>query len=491
MLMENFGELCNDCIALCAPNQLLDVIFLQETIFIRPKPDPKTRDDIALESHEVYDICVVPRTKPLDRLLLLSPHSLYKGTNESVLNIAGITLCNFTHFPIDGDICPYPKTPIVSGEQITVRVPAIQGAAPSATNTNEEGLKGRRLWGELGTPESLKILADKGILGVLEQTGHTIVEFRLNAQLPIGEKGWFRIKISPPEISDTNGIRHDDGGHSRRVPTSSQRLDIVSPSLMLQSFVEILDKIAEETEKADLTGQRTNEGLCISDIRRNCIECGFLARNTFTRIYDHRVMLVSEGCKIDPADKPDKQGSQESNHQQLDTYYWFSGLAERPEDDILSRIISLRAILSQNQPQSIDHLLTNWTVGSIGQERQLFSKMLEMLEKENLVKKTAEGVISLSLPNLDQIMELEANVNLTRKLFIDPAVEGWRGWNKITYTAVWEQETTEEAERRQKLDAANLAREQRNDKSYRLSQWGIFLAIASIILAIILYLLSK
>ena len=101
------GSLQPDCLAVCAPGRGLTVELLFERIIIEPKHSSAPTPEVELISDQLYDMLIRAETSPIERLLLLSPHTLFSLENlqqsfdsqVAVLPMIGEGATNW-HFPI-------------------------------------------------------------------------------------------------------------------------------------------------------------------------------------------------------------------------------------------------------------------------------------------------------------------------------------------------------------------------------------------------------
>ena len=75
------GRLRSDCLAVCAPGSALTVELLFERVLIEAEQNSAQASGVPLTTDQLYDLLIRAETSPIERLLFLSPHTLFSLEN--------------------------------------------------------------------------------------------------------------------------------------------------------------------------------------------------------------------------------------------------------------------------------------------------------------------------------------------------------------------------------------------------------------------------
>ena len=233
------GSLQPDCLAVCAPGRGLTVELLFERIIIEPKHSSAPTPEVELISDQLYDMLIRAETSPIERLLLLSPHTLFSLENlqqsfdsqVAVLPMIGEGATNW-HFPIK---------PRARDSKIEVFVHSCHPEPGSRAFATLMGTLGRA---ELLFPAGA---LPAEALGVLMGLRRTLIECRLSPPVDVGESRWLRLRICPSGLM----APVPPGKQGATKPASaqlSQILDLLGPDTVSDSFHDAMQNLSSVSD---------------------------------------------------------------------------------------------------------------------------------------------------------------------------------------------------------------------------------------------------
>lgn len=370
----------HDCIAVCAPNAIISVSLLYERIFLQPHSNEFGSTSIS--SDEVYDLLVTAENKPVSRLIFVSPHVLFSGQDSvntlsrsvSVLALDDPAVINW-HLarPIAGD--NEARAVILHSRYTGINEP------PFATFSGVDKPGRLRFPPKLSDPDSLEVLL---------ALKRTVFECEFEPPITVGEKRWVRLRISPDTLavaaplltpSDKTGLL-----------THSQTLDILGPDTMLEAFEDLMGAMRhiEALPDPGWLDERRKRG--ISNLNSYLWDAGFNAPGTYTRILDHRIILVPSQCRVTLLDTQGNVNLHsilplQINGEGLPAFSWHAGLAEFWQRDpvviaekIYDYLLKYANVSHLAKPKpvityavGVDHILGCEVISSLAEEGYIWS----------------------------------------------------------------------------------------------------------------------
>lgn len=287
-------NVCDDCVAVCAPGIVLSIPLLYERIVLRPFTNPQKVSDIRIESDQLYDLLLQPETGPADKLLFLAPTVLFSDLHDAAQSL-------LEHVQVESllasDSWHYPNAPEMLPDDDQVKITVHNPHLKPSDLAFETHL------GELGSaavslPERLQNLETLAAMVGLKRT---VFECTLTPPVEVGERRWLRLRIKPPRIFPPGKLATELNPETGLAGEHSQLLDILGADALLDSLRDTL----KNSLKPDVFGKKklaeTQDArfrTAISDLFVYTFKDGFEKEGTYTLVSDHRITLTAENIKI-------------------------------------------------------------------------------------------------------------------------------------------------------------------------------------------------
>lgn len=285
------GGCVNDCIAICAPGKVVTIRLLNERIRIEPAKS-SGKSSCPIKSEEIYDFILRPENEEIGSVLFLTPHQLFdfESPTESFESQLKIVPKN----DLENEEWHFPIQPEISNDSILFTLHSRDITRTKSPFENFEATIGEI---DLHFPEK-KLQSEA--LATLFGFQRTTFECIFSPPIQPGESRWFRVRMNPkqlyppvPEFTHSSPRNKDE--------IKSQILDVLGPQTMVQTFRSLLSSIcASDNLPQDFQNklQPLKLDSPLKKLKKYIFDDGFDSPGTFTRIEDHRIIVVSKYCKI-------------------------------------------------------------------------------------------------------------------------------------------------------------------------------------------------
>jgi len=283
-----------DCLAFCAPGAVVSAIFFMERVVIAPKANPATPAEAGIEADELYDLLIQAETAPVDTLLFISPHVLFDPADpidsfKEHVRVEQVVGEPSWHYPTKPTI-KHDVTAVVT----TNKPPHVEPGTPLLETHEGEMASGEaRLLDQLMTIEGI---------GTMIGLGRTLFECKLSHPIDVGAKRWLRLRVRPVKLQPPGKLLHHTDSQSG-FSEFDQVHDILGADVLLESLRDNLASMLATAKPYSiplpgLDDGQVQDGLC--DFFTYALKLGFEKTGTYTRILDHRIMLVANDATITP-----------------------------------------------------------------------------------------------------------------------------------------------------------------------------------------------